>query len=136
MCFTDFIDWKHIHSWLVFSTQFVNCYPHGRRNYKDTKPLMSSLLVIFVWCGEAILSSLLLFNKVYRLEIPSVMLVFLAALRYFCPSTFSLASPPLPKYPVNVHCVAAGGWGRGVLSCVVDHLLQNLQKLLRHPKQN
>jgi hypothetical protein len=27
---------------------------HGRRNFKDTNPLMSSLLVIFVWGGEAI----------------------------------------------------------------------------------
>jgi hypothetical protein len=35
---------------------------HGERNYKDTKPYMSSLLV---------------FIRVYRLEIQSVMLVFL-----------------------------------------------------------
>ncbi len=28
---------------------------HGRRNFKDTNPLISSLLVIFVWGGEAIL---------------------------------------------------------------------------------
>jgi hypothetical protein len=27
MCFTDFIDWKYIHSWLVFSTQLVKCCP-------------------------------------------------------------------------------------------------------------
>ncbi len=32
-CFTDFIDWRYIHPWLVFSTQLVNCYPHGWRNY-------------------------------------------------------------------------------------------------------
>jgi hypothetical protein len=31
---TDFIDWRYIHSWFVFSTQLVNCCPHGRRNYK------------------------------------------------------------------------------------------------------
>ncbi len=30
---TDFIDWRYIHSWFVFSTQLVNCCPHGRRNY-------------------------------------------------------------------------------------------------------
>jgi hypothetical protein len=30
---TDFIDWRYIHSWLVFSTQLVNYCPHGRRNY-------------------------------------------------------------------------------------------------------
>ncbi len=31
--FTDFIDWRYIHSWLVFSTHLVNCCPHGWRNY-------------------------------------------------------------------------------------------------------
>jgi hypothetical protein len=30
---TDFIDWRYIHSWFVFSTQLVNCFPHGRSNY-------------------------------------------------------------------------------------------------------
>jgi hypothetical protein len=30
---TDFIDWRYIHSWLLFSTHLVNCCPHGRRNY-------------------------------------------------------------------------------------------------------
>ncbi len=33
VCLTDFIDWRYIHSWLVFSTQLVICCPHGRRNY-------------------------------------------------------------------------------------------------------
>jgi hypothetical protein len=33
LCLTDFIGWRYIHSWLVFSTQIVNCCPHGRRNY-------------------------------------------------------------------------------------------------------
>ncbi len=28
---------------------------HVRRNFKDTNPLMSSLLVVFVWGGETIL---------------------------------------------------------------------------------
>ncbi len=32
-CLTDFIDWRYIHSWFVFSTKLVNCCPHGRRNY-------------------------------------------------------------------------------------------------------
>ncbi len=34
-CLTDFIDWRYIHSGFVFSTQLVNCCPHGhgRRNY-------------------------------------------------------------------------------------------------------
>jgi hypothetical protein len=26
-CLTDFIDWRCIHSWFVFSTQLVNCCP-------------------------------------------------------------------------------------------------------------
>ncbi len=33
VCLTDFIDWRYIYSWLVFSTRLVNCCPHGRRNY-------------------------------------------------------------------------------------------------------
>ncbi len=33
LCLTDFIDWRYIHSWLVFQTQRVNCCPHERRNY-------------------------------------------------------------------------------------------------------
>ncbi len=33
LCLTDFIDWRYIHSWFVFSTQLVNCCPHRRRNY-------------------------------------------------------------------------------------------------------
>jgi hypothetical protein len=32
-CLTDFIDWRYIHSWLIFLTQLVNCCPPGRRNY-------------------------------------------------------------------------------------------------------
>ncbi len=30
LCLTDFIDWRYIHSVVVFSTQIVNCCPHGR----------------------------------------------------------------------------------------------------------
>jgi hypothetical protein len=33
LCWTDFMDLRYIHSLLVFSTQLVNCCPHGRRNY-------------------------------------------------------------------------------------------------------
>ncbi len=31
-CLTDFIDWRYIHSWMIFF-QLVNCCPHGRRKY-------------------------------------------------------------------------------------------------------
>jgi hypothetical protein len=27
LCLTDFLDWRYIHSWLVFSTHLVNCCP-------------------------------------------------------------------------------------------------------------
>jgi hypothetical protein len=33
LCSTDFVDWRYIHSWLVFSTKLVNGRPHGRMNY-------------------------------------------------------------------------------------------------------
>ncbi len=33
LCLTDFIDWRYLHSWLVFSTHLVNCCTHGRRSY-------------------------------------------------------------------------------------------------------
>jgi hypothetical protein len=33
LCLTDFVDWRYIHSWLVFSSQLVNCCPHGGKNY-------------------------------------------------------------------------------------------------------
>jgi hypothetical protein len=36
-------------------TAFVIRTYHGRRNFKDTTPLMSSLLIIFVWGVEATL---------------------------------------------------------------------------------
>ncbi len=42
-------------------------HTHGRMNYKDTNPYMSSLLVIFVWGGEAILKVLnLVRNRVLK----------------------------------------------------------------------
>jgi hypothetical protein len=46
-CFTDFLDWRYIHSWFVFSTQLVNCCPHGRRNY-----------MVFLYCGPSTVPSL------------------------------------------------------------------------------
>jgi hypothetical protein len=61
----------------------------------------------------------MVFNRVYRLEIQSVMMVFTTPLVNCCPSTFSLTSPTptlLPK--VNVQCIQTvcgygGGGGRG-----------------------
>jgi hypothetical protein len=130
---------QEIHSLMVgIFIQLVNCYPHGRRNYKDTKPYMPSLLV---------------FNKVYRLEIQSVTLVFSTPLVYCCPSTFSLISPlpPFPKvniqYSICRQCVAVGGWGLGgvELCCrpysagvyhSVSDQIQNLQNCYTTPNKN
>ncbi len=79
------------------------------------------------------MSSLLLFNRVYKLEIQSVMLVCSTPLANCCPSSFSLSSPTPPLLPKeNVHTVYRNSdsvwlWGGGlVLSCVVDHILQGL----------
>ncbi len=46
-CLTDFMDWRYIHSWFVFSTQLVNYCPHGRRNY-----------TLLVYCCPSIVPSL------------------------------------------------------------------------------
>jgi hypothetical protein len=61
------------------------------------------------------MSSLLVFNRVYRLEIQPVMLVFLTGFvkHYRTPLTFSLvSSPPLPcvyNYGVYTYTIVRGG---------------------------
>ncbi len=45
-CLTDFMDWRYFHSWFVFSTQLVNCCPHGRRYY----------MVLVYCCPSTVLS--------------------------------------------------------------------------------
>jgi hypothetical protein len=70
------------------------------------------------------------FNRVYRLETQSVMLVFSTPLVNCCPSTFSLTSaspPPLPK--VNVQYNSVWLCGGGGLSCTVDHILQEFNTM-------
>ncbi len=100
------------------------------------------------------MSPLLVFNRLYRLEIQSVMLVFSTPLVNCCPSTFSLTSPtpsPLPKINLEntdlrrwidawiqtVWCVqlccrpySAGVW---LTLCVWPD--SEPTKLLHHPKQ-
>ncbi len=63
------------------------------------------------------MSSLLVFIRVYRLEIQSVMLVFLTGIVNNCPLTFSLVSSPPPlllpcveKYIVYT-CEGGGSMG-------------------------
>jgi hypothetical protein len=93
MCLTDFIDWKYITSWLVFSIQLVNCCPHGGRNYT------SVLLPLYLLSD---------------LPPPS----------------------PLPKVNVQYYrlSVVVGGWG--VLNCVVDHILQEVNTMFLTRIQN
>ncbi len=95
---------------------------HGLINYKDTKSKMSFLLV---------------FNRAYRLEIQSVMLVFSTQLceLFIAPLTFSLVHLPQPNppsqskrtYSLYRQCVAGRGWR--VLSCVGDHIVQKFNTL-------
>ncbi len=94
MCLTDFIDWRYIYSWMVFSTQ------------------------------ELYLCSVLPLYFLSDLSPP----------------------PPLPK--LNIQYIQTVCGCGGVLSCVVDHILQvfytlflnrfrtsELTELLHHPKQ-
>jgi hypothetical protein len=96
------------------------------------------------------MSSLLVFNRVYRLEIQSVLLVFRPIFVNYCPSTFSqvhLPPPPLPcvnKYRSiqSIQCVTKGGGDRivwraytGVIHCVFDHI-PNLENCFTTPNKN
>jgi hypothetical protein len=69
------------------------------------------------------MSSLLEFNRVYRLEIQSLMLVFSTPLMKCCPSTFFLTSPPLPPSQ-SIRTAVGGGVGG-----VKDHILQEFNTL-------
>ncbi len=115
----------------------------GRMNYKDTVPWMSSFLENLPFnglCG-------IVFNRFYRLEIHSLMVgIFDPACEqlplwtkelYLCtvaplPSLWPTSPPsPFPNimYSIYRQCVAVGRGGGGVLSCVVDHILQEFYTL-------
>jgi hypothetical protein len=49
-CLTDFVDWRYIHSWLIFSTQFVYCCPS---TFSLTSPPLPKLNVQYIQtvCG-------------------------------------------------------------------------------------
>jgi hypothetical protein len=74
------------------------------------------------------MSSLLVFDIVFRLKIQSVMLVFSTqpCELFIAPLTFSLVHLPFPTPPPS-HVQTVCGWeGVGVLSCVGDHILQKV----------
>jgi hypothetical protein len=75
------------------------------------------------------MSSVLLFTRVYGMEIQSPMLVFSTPLVNCCSSTFS----------VYADSVWLGGGAGGVFSCVVKHSvseqIQNLHNCNTTPKQ-
>ncbi len=57
LCLTDFIDWRYIHSVVLFSTQVVNCYPHGWRN--------NTCVLLPVYCTFSLTSPLPKLNVLY-----------------------------------------------------------------------
>jgi hypothetical protein len=72
------------------------------------------------------MSSLLVFNRVYRLEIQSVMLVFLTPLVKNCPSNLLTGSPP-PLPPslceeVQVYVFVTGGGRREGIGMCGEHI--------------
>ncbi len=93
------------------------------------------------------MSSLLVFTRFYRMEIQSVMLVFLIHLFELLPlyllSDFPHPSPLFPKWTNSIYRQCVTVWGGGGLSCVVDYILQefdtdqiqNLQNYYTTPKQ-
>ncbi len=64
LCLTDFIDWRYIHWWLVFSTQLVNLHPQSREGKSRDSENFSALwlppwtkeLCILVYCCPSIFS--------------------------------------------------------------------------------
>jgi hypothetical protein len=101
LCLIYFIDWRYIHSWLVFSTQFVNCCLHGRRNYtcvllplyllSDRLPPLPKLNVQYIHtvCGCGGGGGVELCCRPYS---AGVLTLFLTRFR-----TYKIASPPQTK---------------------------------------
>ncbi len=96
LCLTDFIDWRSIHSWLVFSTQLVNCCPHGRRDYtvycySSTFSLTSPLPSQTKWIVQNIQTMWLWDCVVYHI-LQEFYTLLLTRFR-----TYKIASPPPTK---------------------------------------
>jgi hypothetical protein len=79
------------------------------------------------------MSSLLVFNRVYRLEIQSVMLVFSTPLMNWADLSLTSPFPPFQsKRTVDTDSVwlwGVGVGGGGVELCCIDHILQEFNTL-------
>jgi hypothetical protein len=75
------------------------------------------------------MSSLLVFVRVYRLEIQLVMLAFSTPLVNCRPSIFSLTSPTPHTLSQSKSTKCGCGGGGGVLFCVVYHIVQEFNTL-------
>ncbi len=102
LCLTDCIDRRYIHLWLVFSTQLVNCCPHGQRTilvnccpstflWPPPHPLSQTNCTVhtdsvWLWVGGGGL------NCVVDYILQEFYTLFLTRLR-----TYKIASPPQTK---------------------------------------
>ncbi len=79
------------------------------------------------------MSPSLVLNRVYRLEVQSVVLVFLTQLCELLPLQpslwFTSPTPPPTKVKVHIHIQYAGREWRGVELCFGDHILQEIDTL-------
>jgi hypothetical protein len=107
-CLTDFIDWRYIHSWFVFSTQLVNCCPHGRRNY--------TCVLLPLYCTFSLTSSPL-----------SPFLMYSKYMQTLCDCGGGWGGGG-----VEIYC---GPYSAGVLHSVSDQI-QNLQNCFTSPNKN
>ncbi len=90
------------------------------------------------------MSSLLVFNIVYSLEIKSAMLVFSTSFVNSCSSHLLSSSPPCPLHPSQSESTVftVSVWlceGGGMLSCVGDLIsdqIPNLQNFFTTPNKN
>jgi hypothetical protein len=100
---TDLIDWRYIHSCLVFTTLLVNCCPHGQRNYtcvllplyllSDLPPLSpfpNKMYSLYRECGCGGGGGVL--NRAVDHILQEFYTLFLARIR-----TYKIASPPQTK---------------------------------------
>ncbi len=110
-CLTDSIDWWYIHSWFVFSTQLVNCCPHGRRNY-----------MVLVYCCPSTVPSL---------WPPPLYPPSQCTVQYTVQTVCDCGGGGVGGVGVEMYC---GPYSVGVLHSVSDQI-QNLQNCFTTPNK-